>query len=121
MNSHESKPETSKQGTLVEFFGEVWIVDKLNYLGDWNVVTFNCRGNWSRSSIAFGLEPSHPHFVRVIAQSPQERRKQAKALSRWERLMPHLGPYHFQGRKYRRGLMWSNVIKKCLTKNKINQ
>lgn len=102
-------------GLKVIYFGRLWLVLKLNYLGDWSVVRYNPdRKTWSRSSIAFGLEPSHPHFAEVIPQSARQRRKQAAALRNVERLIPHLNSEGIQGRRFRRARMWSAIVKRYL-------
>ncbi|MBW6123145.1 hypothetical protein KZ843_09630 [Pseudomonas aeruginosa] len=57
-------------GRLVEYWGQVWTVKGLNYIGDWEVERNEARLTGAvkiTSSVAPTVLPeTHPHFARLV-------------------------------------------------------
>lgn len=59
-------------GRDVNYWGNVWKIIGLNYLGDYEVVRFEDRPNGRcriRSSCVLGLPQDHPHYAELVPMS----------------------------------------------------
>ena len=50
-------------GSFVEYWGTVWRIYELNYLGDWGVERFEPGKRITSTVGAYRLLPEHPHYA----------------------------------------------------------